>query len=134
MARVEPFKGVRPKKELAEKVASPPYDVLNSEEARELASGNDVSFLHIVKPEIDLPPDTDLYSDAVYDKARENFSRFMEDGTLVQDSEKYFYVYRQEWKGHVQTGLVAGIFKALFTAEDRPRMPPSLPSFSNSSP
>jgi len=108
MARVEPFKGVRPKKELAERVASPPYDVLNSEEARELASGNEFSFLHIVKPEIDLPTGTDLYSDPVYDKAKENFSRFMDEGTLVQDSEKYFYVYRQEWKGHVQTGLVAG--------------------------
>ncbi|MEN8222779.1 MAG: DUF1015 family protein [Acidobacteriota bacterium] len=108
MARVEPFKGVRPKKDLAEKVASPPYDVLNSDEAREFASGNEFSFLHIVKPEIDLPEGTDLYSDQVYDKALENFSRFIKEGTLVQDSERYFYVYQQEWMGHVQTGLVAG--------------------------
>ncbi len=108
MARVEPFRGVRPKRELAEKVASPPYDVLNSEEARDFASGNEFSFLHIVKPEIDLPEGTDLYSDQVYDKAAENFSRFIKEGTLVQDSERYFYIYKQEWMGHVQTGLVAG--------------------------
>ncbi len=108
MARVEPFRGVRPKKELAEKVASPPYDVLNSEEAREFASGNELSFLHIVKPEIDLPVGTDLYSDQVYDKAAENFSRFIKEGTLIQDNERYFYIYKQEWMGHVQTGLVAG--------------------------
>ncbi len=108
MARVEPFKGVRPKKELAEKVASPPYDVLNSEEAREFASGNEYSFLHVVKPEIDLPEGTDLYSDQVYDKALENFLRFIKEGILVQDIEKHFYIYKQEWMGHVQTGLVAG--------------------------
>jgi len=108
MARVEPFRGVRPKKDLAEKVGSPPYDVLNSEEAREFASGNEFSFLHIVKPEIDLPVGTDIYSDQVYDKAAENFSRFIKEGTLVQDNERYFYIYKQEWMGHVQTGLVAG--------------------------
>ncbi len=108
MARIEPFKGVRPKKDLAEKVASPPYDVLNSEEARAFASGNEYSFLHIVKPEIDLPEDIDHYSDKVYEKAAENFSKFLKEGILIQDSEKYFYIYRQEWKGHTQIGLVAG--------------------------
>ncbi len=108
MARIEPFKGVRPKKELAEKVASPPYDVLNSEEAKDFASGNEYSFLHIVKPEIDLPADIDHYSDEVYAKAAENFSRFIKEGILVQDSERYFYIYQQEWMGHTQTGLVAG--------------------------
>ncbi|MEN8153099.1 MAG: DUF1015 family protein, partial [Acidobacteriota bacterium] len=84
MARIEPFRGVRPAKEFAEKVASPPYDVLNSAEARDYVKGNDHSFLHIVKPEIDLPVDTDLYSDAVYDKARENFSKFLKNNVLIQ--------------------------------------------------
>ena len=69
MARIEPFKGLRPRKEIAHKVASPPYDVLNTEEAKELASDNDFSFLHVIKPEIDLPENIDLYSDQVYQKA-----------------------------------------------------------------
>ena len=94
MARVEPFKGLRPTKDMAKKVGSPPYDVLNSEEAREFASGNEFSFLHIVKPEIDLPEGTDIYSDQVYDKAAENFSRFIKEGTLIQDNERYFYIYK----------------------------------------
>ncbi len=108
MARIEPFKGLRPAKNLAEKVASPPYDVINSREAKELAAGNDYSFLHIVKPEIDLEDGVNLYSDAVYNKASENFKRFIEEGTLVQDEEKHFYVYKQVWGAHEQIGLVAG--------------------------
>jgi len=108
MARVEPFKGVRPKNELAERVASPPYDVLNSEEARDFASGNEFSFLHVVKPEIDLPKGIDPYSDEVYEKARDNFLKFIDKGILIQDTQRYFYIYKQEWMGHTQTGLVAG--------------------------
>ncbi len=108
MARIEPFKGLRPKKDLAREVASPPYDVLNSEEARMMAKGNEFSFLHIVKPEIDLPSGTDLYSDEVYLKAKENFERFIDSGILFQDKEKVFYLYKQIWQGHSQIGLVAG--------------------------
>jgi uncharacterized protein (DUF1015 family) len=108
MARIEPFKGLRPTRELAEKVASPPYDVLNSNEARELAAGNEFSFLHIIKPEIDLPENVNLYSDEVYERAGENFRRFIEQGVLVQDNKPMFYVYKQIWGDHVQVGLVAG--------------------------
>jgi uncharacterized protein (DUF1015 family) len=108
MARIEPFQGLRPRKDLAEKIAAPPYDVLNSEEARELAKGNPYSFLHVGKPEIDLPDGTDLYSDEVYAKAKENFTRFIREGALLQDKKKCFYVYKQVWGEHVQIGLVAG--------------------------
>lgn len=108
MARIEPFQGLRPRKDLAEKIAAPPYDVLSSEEARELAKGNPYSFLHVGKPEIDLPPGTDLYSDAVYAKGKENFERFIREGALVQDAKRCFYVYKQVWGDHVQIGLVAG--------------------------
>jgi uncharacterized protein (DUF1015 family) len=108
MARIEPFRGLRPRRDLAEKIAAPPYDVLSSEEARELAKGNPYSFLHVGKPEIDLPPGTDLYSDPVYAKGRENFNRFIQEGTLRQDEQKCFYIYKQIWGEHVQVGLVAG--------------------------
>lgn len=107
MARIEPFRGVRPRKDFAHLVAAPPYDVLTSEEARELAAGNPYSFLHIGKPEIDLPPGTDLYSDAVYAKGKENFERFLREGTIVPDRTRNFYVYKQVWGDHVQIGLVA---------------------------
>jgi uncharacterized protein (DUF1015 family) len=108
MARIEPFQGLRPRRDLAEKIAAPPYDVLSSEEAREMARDNPHSFLHIGKPEIDLPDGTDLYSDAVYAKGKENFDRFIREGFLVQDKKKCFYVYKQIWGEHVQIGLVAG--------------------------
>jgi uncharacterized protein (DUF1015 family) len=108
MARIEPFKGLRPRKEIAYRVASPPYDVLNSEEARKMAADNEFSFLHITKPEIDLPEDVDLYSDRVYQKARENFQRFIREKILIQDKEKLFYLYKQIWGNHTQVGLVAG--------------------------
>ena len=108
MARIEPFRGLRPRKDLAEKIAAPPYDVLSSEEARELAKDNPYSFLHVGKPEIDLPPGTDLYSDRVYAKGKENFNRFIQEGALRQDERKCFYIYKQIWGEHVQIGLVAG--------------------------
>ena len=107
MAHIRPFRGVRPRKDIAHLVAAPPYDVLTSEEARELAAGNAYSFLHVGKPEIDLPPGTDLYSDAVYAKGKENFERFLREGTLVPDRTRNFYVYKQVWGDHVQVGLVA---------------------------
>jgi uncharacterized protein (DUF1015 family) len=107
MAHIEPFRGVRPRRDIARLVAAPPYDVLTSEEARELAAGNPHSFLHVGKPEIDLPPGTDLYSDAVYAKGKENFERFLREGTLVPDRTRNFYVYKQVWGDHVQVGLVA---------------------------
>ena len=108
MARIEPFRGLRPSRDLAEKIAAPPYDVLSSEEARELAAGNPYSFLHVGKPEIDLPAGTDLYDDAVYEKGKENFSRFIQEKVLLQDKKKSFYIYQQIWGEHEQIGLVAG--------------------------
>jgi len=108
MAIIKPFKGLRPKPELAEKVASPPYDVLNTEEARAMAKDNPYSFLHINKPEIDLPVGTNLYDDAVYAKGRENLERFIKEGVFIQDEKPCFYVYRQIMGDHQQIGLVAG--------------------------
>ncbi len=108
MSVIKPFKGIRPKTEIAAKVASPPYDVLNSNEAREMAKENHYSFLHINKPEIDLPPETNLYSEEVYQKGAENLKRFINEGILIQDEKPCFYVYRQIMGGHSQIGLVAG--------------------------
>lgn len=106
MAVLKPFKGLRPPKELAEKIASRPYDVLNSEEARQEAAGNPYSLLHIIKPEIDLPEGTDLYSEAVYQKARENFEKFKAKGWLKADEEEYLYIYAQTMNGKTQYGVV----------------------------
>lgn len=106
MAFIKPFKGVRPKKELAEKVAALPYDVMNTEEAAQMAAGNPVSFLHISRPEIDLPQGTDIHSDPVYVKGRENLESFLSQGVLVQDETERYYVYRQKMGGITQTGLV----------------------------
>ncbi len=107
MAKLKPFRGIRPTRELADKVAAPPYDVLNSAEAREMAEGNPYTFLHVNKPEIDMPLDVDVHDDSVYEKGAENLSAFITDGVLEQDAEQHFYVYRQVMGTHVQTGLVA---------------------------
>ena len=107
MAHIEPFRGVRPRKDIAHLVAAPPYDVLTSDEAREMAAGNPYSFLHVGKPEIDLPPATDPYADAVYAKGKENFDRFFREGTIAQDASRNFYIYKQIWGDHVQVGLAA---------------------------
>jgi uncharacterized protein (DUF1015 family) len=107
MATVKPFPALRPVKDKAEMVASPPYDVLNTQEAREMASGNSISFLHVNKPEIDLPPETDPYADDVYAKGRENLSRMIADGVMVQDKQPCFYLYAQKMGEHRQVGLVA---------------------------
>ena len=106
MAFIKPFKGVRPKKELAEKVAALPYDVMNTEEAVQMAAGNEVSFLHISRAEIDLPQGTDIHSDQVYAKGRENLEKFLAQGVLLQDPDERYYVYRQKMGGLTQTGLV----------------------------
>ena len=106
MAFIKPFKGVRPKKELAEKVAALPYDVMNTEEAIRMAAGNPVSFLHISRPEIDLPEGTDVHSDEVYLKGDENLRSFLGQGVLLQDETECYYVYRQKMGELTQTGLV----------------------------
>ncbi|HHQ49279.1 MAG TPA: DUF1015 domain-containing protein [Acidobacteria bacterium] len=108
MARVEPFRAWRPVPELAERVASPPYDVLSSDEARHMAANDPLSFLHVVKPEIDLPPGTDLYSPEVYAKGAENLRRLIDEGALIRENRPAYYLYRQRMGDHVQTGLVAG--------------------------
>ena len=108
MARVEPFKAWRPRTDVCAEVASPPYDVLSSAEAGEMAADNPLSFLHVVKPEIDLEEGTDLYSDEVYAKGAENLRRLIDDGSLVRDEAPALYLYRQRMGEHVQTGLVAG--------------------------
>ena len=113
MATVLPFKAMRPKPATAVNVTSPPYDVLNSQEAREMAKGNDISLLHVTKPEIDLDPGISLYDDAVYDKAKTNMERFINDGILHQDEKPMFYLYRQTMpigdKVHSQLGLMASV-------------------------
>ena len=110
MARIKPFKGLRPPKELIEEVASRPYDVLNSEEAREEAAGNEKSLYHIIKPEIDFPVGTDEHDPAVYQKAADNFKKFQEKGWLVQDKKECYYVYAQTMNGKTQYGLVVGAY------------------------
>ena len=106
MAIIKPFKAVRPQLELVTKVASPPYDVLNREEAYQMAKDNPYSFLHIGKSEIDLEPSLDSYNRRVYEKARDNLNQMIKDNTYIQDNKKCFYIYRQIMKGRAQTGLV----------------------------
>lgn len=107
MATIRPFAALRPKPELAAQICELPYDVMSSDEARALASGNSLSFLHVSKPEIDLPRGVDLYSPAVYAKGKENFQRLIDQGALRQDAQPAFYFYRQIMGRHSQTGLVA---------------------------
>ena len=110
MALIKPFKGLRPPKEFVTQVASRPYDVLNSEEAREEARGNEKSLYHIIKPEIDFPIGTDEHISEVYEKAVENFHNFQDKGWLVQDNEECYYVYAQTMNGRTQYGLVVGSY------------------------
>jgi uncharacterized protein (DUF1015 family) len=107
MVTLKPFAALRPKPELARQICELPYDVMSSEEARQLATRNPLSFLHVSKPEIDLPSGTDLYSPPVYAKGRENFQNLIAQGALVQDAQPCFYLYRQIMGGHAQIGLVA---------------------------
>jgi uncharacterized protein (DUF1015 family) len=106
MAKVKPFKGVRPPRELVTQVASRPYDVLNSEEARAEAEGNEKSLYHIIKPEIDFAPGQDEHAPEVYKKAVENFNAFQEKGWLVQDEKEHYYIYAQTMDGRTQYGIV----------------------------
>lgn len=106
MAKVKPFKGVRPPKEMVEEVVSRPYDVLNSEEARKEAEGNPKSLYHIIKPEIEFEPGFDEHDPKVYEKAVENFRMFQEKGWLVQDNKENYYIYAQTMDGRTQYGFV----------------------------
>ncbi len=108
MARVKPFRGIRPPKELVEKVESRPYDVLNSEEARLEAGDNEMSLYHIIKPEIDFPEGTSEYDPRVYERAAENFQKFQDRGWLVADEKEQYYIYAQTMNGKTQYGLVIG--------------------------
>jgi uncharacterized protein (DUF1015 family) len=107
MAIIKPFAALRPKPELAPRICELPYDVMSTAEARRVAAGNPLSFLHVSKPEIDLPLATDPYAPEVYAKGRENFGRLIAEGALQQDTQPCFYLYRQVMGAHSQTGLVA---------------------------
>ncbi len=106
MAILRPFKAIRPTPDKADKVGALPYDVMNSDEAREMVKGNPYSFLHVDKAEIDLPKDTYIYDEKVYEKAKENLEKLISDGILVQDAKPMLYIYRQIMNGRAQTGLV----------------------------
>lgn len=110
MATIKPFKGIRPPQDLVEQVASRPYDVLNSAEARAEAAGNEKSLYHIIKPEIDFPEGTDEHDPRVYAKAAENFQKFQDKGWLVQDEKENYYIYAQIMNGKTQYGLVVGAY------------------------
>ncbi len=107
MATLKPFAALRPQPGLAAQICELPYDVMSSDEARALAAGNPLSFLHVSKPEIDLPPGTDLYSPAVYARGRENFQKLIAQGALRLDDRPAFYLYGQIMGRHAQVGLVA---------------------------
>ena len=110
MATIKPFKGIRPPQGLVEEIASRPYDVLDSEEARAEAGDNEKSLYHIIKPEIDFEPGTSEYDSRVYDKAAENFKKFVDKGWLCQDAKDSYYIYAQTMNGKTQYGLVVGAF------------------------
>lgn len=106
MAVIRPFRGLRPRPEKADKVAAPPYDVLNAREAREMAKNNPLSFLHINKAEIDFDDNVNPYSEQVYKRGKDNLHRMIADGTLFRDPKPCLYLYRLTWQGRSQTGLV----------------------------
>jgi uncharacterized protein (DUF1015 family) len=107
MSIVKPFRALRPHNEYAAQVASRPYDVLNSEEARKEVEGNLLSFLHVTKSEVDLPPQTDVHSEEVYQKAKENLQKLIDKKILFQDEKPCYYIYELAWKGRTQTGWSA---------------------------
>ncbi|MBV9463432.1 MAG: DUF1015 domain-containing protein, partial [Verrucomicrobiae bacterium] len=107
MPTVKPFRALRPKSSEAAQIAAPPYDVLSSDEARAMAAGQPLSFLHVSKPEIDLPAGVNVHSPEVYAKGGDNFKKLMAEGHLARDKQESFYLYRQSAGGHSQTGLVA---------------------------
>src|SRR5262249_52679313 len=107
MATIKPFTALRPKPELAARICELPYDVMSSDEARQMAAGNPLSFLHVSKPEIDLPAGTNLYASEVYAKGKQNFQKLIAEGALRKDAKASFYLYRQIMGKHSQVGLVA---------------------------
>jgi len=117
MPMIQPFKGLRPAEGRADDVVAPPYDVMNAAEARDMAHGRPWSFLHISRPEIDLPEGTDPYASEVYAKARENLDRMIDEGVLVRDSKPCYYAYRLTMGEHVQTGLVAAASVEAYDAD-----------------
>jgi len=110
MAKIKPFKALRPPKDLVELVESRPYDVLNSQEARAEAGDNEMSLYHIIRPEINFPEGTDEHDPKVYEEAARQFKKFQDNGWLVQDKEEYYYIYAQEMNGKTQYGLVVGAY------------------------
>lgn len=114
MKLIRPFNALRPVKALAARVAAPPYDVLNREEAFEMAAGNEVSFLRINKPEIDVDPSIDVYDPRVYQRGAENLQKFIDAGIMQRDPQNCFYVYKQVMGTHEQTGLVAAASVAAY--------------------
>jgi uncharacterized protein (DUF1015 family) len=117
MAVFKPFRGVSPTRERASSVAAPPYDVVNTQEAAEIAEGNPLCFLRVARPEIELPPETDIHSDAVYAKAAENYKRLKETAPLTQDDEARIYVYALTMDGRTQVGLVGAASTADYNAD-----------------
>jgi uncharacterized protein (DUF1015 family) len=117
MPLIKPFAGLRPAPGRASEVAAPPYDVMNADEARAMVEGRPWSFLHISRPEVDLPEDTDAYAPEVYAKARENLDLMVRDGVLIRDPAPHYYVYRLTMGKHVQTGLVAAASVAAYDAK-----------------
>ncbi len=107
MAEIKAFRGLRPTPEKVDQVASPPYDVLNSDEARQKVKGAPLSFLHVIKPDIDLDPDIDPHDPTVYAKGGENLRNLINDGIMIQDGNPCYYIYRLKMNDHIQTGLVA---------------------------
>jgi uncharacterized protein (DUF1015 family) len=105
--KIKSFAALRPAADKVEQVASVPYDTINSSEARALAEGKPYSFLHVIRPEIDLPPEIDIHDDAVYAKAAENFKKFQDDGALIREDKPCLYLYRQKMGDHIQHGIVA---------------------------
>ena len=110
MSTVKPFRGLRPAKDIAQKLSCLPYDVMNAKEAAQMAEGNPQSFLHITRAEIDLPADEDPHSKQVYDKSVENFKKFQDNKWLVRDSEPKFYIYAQTMDGRTQYGIAGAAF------------------------
>jgi len=108
MSKIIPFSALLPRPELAQRIISPPYDVISSDEARDFVAGNPYSLLHITKAEVDFPPEVSEYDDRVYERARKNFFHFVNEGWLIRDHESV-YIYRIEYRGHVQTGVVCAI-------------------------
>ncbi|MBP8198678.1 MAG: DUF1015 domain-containing protein [Chromatiaceae bacterium] len=117
MPLIKPFAGLRPAPGRAAEVAAPPYDVMSADEARAMVAGRPWSFLHISRPEVDLPPDTDPYAPEVYAKARENLERMLAEGVLERDPTPCYYVYRLTMGEHVQTGLVTAASVAAYDAD-----------------